>query len=188
MPEQRHHAGRARAPGAAPAAGEPALTMRVAAQLDFDGNIEYTVALTAARATPVRDIRLEIPVAADVARYLMGMGRKGGVRPDTMTWRWDRTRNQDAAWIGDVNAGLQFTLKDERYEHWVRLNLPHARIIERNIANYPPETLFVVYCAGPHCNGADRAAVRLARLGRPVKKMIGGIEGWKDEGFALSAD
>ena len=47
------------------------------------------------------------------------------------------------------------------------------------------ETLFVVYCAGPHCNGADKAAMRLAALGRPVKKMIGGIEGWRDEGFAL---
>jgi len=34
---------------------------------------------------------------------------------------------------------------------------------------------------------ADRAAARLARLGRPVKKMIGGIEGWKDEGFVLEA-
>jgi hypothetical protein len=95
---------------------EPEITMRVAAQLDFDGNIEYTVQLTAARPTPVRDIRLEIPFAADVARYLMGMGRKGGARPDTMTWRWGvAQRNQDAAWIGDVNAGMQFTLKDERY-------------------------------------------------------------------------
>jgi rhodanese-related sulfurtransferase len=65
------------------------------------------------------------------------------------------------------------------------VNLPHRRISERNLAPYAPETLFVVYCAGPHCNGADRAAVRLAGLGRPVKKMIGGIEGWKDEGFVL---
>jgi rhodanese-related sulfurtransferase len=65
------------------------------------------------------------------------------------------------------------------------INLPHRRINERNLANHSKDTLFVVYCTGPHCNGADRAAVRLARLGRPVKKMIGGIEGWKDEGFAL---
>jgi len=64
-------------------------------------------------------------------------------------------------------------------------NLPHARIVERNLAAYPPETLFVVYCNGPHCNGADRAAIRLARLGRPVKKMIGGVAGWLDEGFSL---
>lgn len=66
------------------------------------------------------------------------------------------------------------------------VNLPHGRINERNLDQYDADTLFVVYCAGPHCNGADKAAARLARLGRPVKKMIGGIEGWKDEGFSLS--
>jgi rhodanese-related sulfurtransferase len=66
------------------------------------------------------------------------------------------------------------------------VNLPHGRINDRNLADYPADTLFVVYCDGPHCNGADRAAVRLARLGRPVKKMIGGISGWKDEGFDLT--
>src|SRR5215813_4891669 len=65
------------------------------------------------------------------------------------------------------------------------INLPYGKINERNLAAYPQETLFVVYCSGPHCNGADRAAARLARLGRSVKKMIGGIEGWKDEGFTL---
>ena len=68
------------------------------------------------------------------------------------------------------------------------VNLPHRRITESNVAGYPPGTIFVVYCTGPHCNGADKAAVRLARLGRPVKKMIGGIEGWKDEGFELTAE
>ena len=68
------------------------------------------------------------------------------------------------------------------------VNLPHGRITERNLAEYSPNTLFVVYCGGPHCNGADRAGVRLARLGRPVKKMIGGVEGWKDEGFSLNRE
>ena len=67
-------------------------------------------------------------------------------------------------------------------------NLPHRRINQRNLAGHPGDTLFVVYCAGPHCNGADRAAVRLAGLGRPVKKMIGGVTGWLDEGFALERE
>jgi rhodanese-related sulfurtransferase len=81
------------------------------------------------------------------------------------------------------------SLEDFRKGHVAgAINLPHGRIVERNLADYPTDTLFVVYCAGPHCNGADRAAVRLARLGRPVKKMIGGVEGWKAENFALSAD
>jgi len=67
------------------------------------------------------------------------------------------------------------------------INLPHGKITERNLAEYPACTLFVVYCDGPHCNGADRAAARLARLGRPVKKMIGGVQGWKADGLSLAA-
>lgn len=67
------------------------------------------------------------------------------------------------------------------------VNLPHGKITDRRMADWPADTLFVVYCAGPHCNGADKAAVRLARLGRPVKLMIGGITGWLDEGFTLVA-
>lgn len=65
------------------------------------------------------------------------------------------------------------------------INLPHRRISRRALESFPPDILFVVYCNGPHCNGADRAALALAALGRPVKKMIGGITGWLDEGFTL---
>lgn len=54
------------------------------------------------------------------------------------------------------------------------------------MAEWPRETLFVVYCAGPHCNGADRAALKIARLGRPVKIMIGGITGWADEAYEFA--
>ncbi len=66
------------------------------------------------------------------------------------------------------------------------LNLPQGKIVEAKLRDYPVDTLFVVYCAGPHCNGAHRAAERLARLGRPVKLMIGGVTGWLDEGFTLA--
>ena len=90
------------------------------------------------------------------------------------------------------NGGADFVLLDVRSPEVYTtghvpgaVSLPHAKIIESKLANYPRDTLFVVYCGGPHCNGADRAAARLARLGRPVKLMIGGITGWKDEGFAL---
>lgn len=65
-------------------------------------------------------------------------------------------------------------------------NLPNWRIRESRLEGYAPETLFVVYCAGPHCNGATKAAIHLSRLGRFVKLMIGGVEGWKDEGFSLT--
>ena len=66
------------------------------------------------------------------------------------------------------------------------ISMPHGKIVEAKLRDYPMDTLFVVYCAGPHCNGAHRAAYRLAKLGRPVKLMIGGITGWIDEGFELT--
>ena len=67
------------------------------------------------------------------------------------------------------------------------IHLPHGKIVPLKLAQYPADTLFVTYCAGPHCNGAARGAIRLARLGRPVKIMTGGITGWLDEGFALAS-
>ena len=66
-------------------------------------------------------------------------------------------------------------------------HLPHHDITADALAVYPADTRFVAYCAGPHCNGADRAALRIAELGRPVKTMLGGITGWIDEGFPLAA-
>jgi len=68
------------------------------------------------------------------------------------------------------------------------INIPHAKIIGSRLQEYAADTLFVVYCAGPHCNGAARAALRLARQGRPVKLMAGGITGWVDEGFELARE
>ena len=67
------------------------------------------------------------------------------------------------------------------------INMPHAKIVAGTMTKYAQDTVFVVYCAGPHCNGAHRAAVRLAQLGRPVKIMIGGITGWLDESFELAS-
>ncbi|AXA93185.1 rhodanese-like domain-containing protein [Massilia sp. YMA4] len=65
------------------------------------------------------------------------------------------------------------------------VDLAQRKIVAAKLADYPADTVFVTYCAGPHCNGAARAAIRLARLGRPVKIMTGGVTGWLDEGFTL---
>ncbi len=66
--------------------------------------------------------------------------------------------------------------------------LPHGQINEDTLSIYPAETVFVVYCAGPHCNATEKAASRLARLGRPGKKVFGGVTGLRDEGFELKSD
>lgn len=60
------------------------------------------------------------------------------------------------------------------------INIPHPQMTAKRMAEYAPETLFVVYCWGPGCNGATKAAIKLSALGFPVKEMIGGIEYWED--------
>ena len=66
------------------------------------------------------------------------------------------------------------------------INLPHRAITADTLRAHPADALLVVYCAGPHCNGAHRAALRIAKLGRRVKLMIGGVTGWLDEGYELA--
>ena len=56
------------------------------------------------------------------------------------------------------------------------VNIPHGKITPASMANYTKDKTFVVYCAGPHCNGANKAAVYLPRIGFPVKMMIGGVD------------
>jgi glycosyl hydrolase family 123 len=98
------------------------VTIDLRAQMEFDGNIEFEVSIDSTETVKLNDIRLQIPLSEDVARYVMGLGLKGGVRPATFDWRWNVQRNQDSAWIGDVNAGLQFTLKDDRYARPLNTN------------------------------------------------------------------
>jgi rhodanese-related sulfurtransferase len=82
----------------------------------------------------------------------------------------------------DVRGPLAF----ERGHVPGAINIPARLMTAAGLAPYAKTTLFVVYCAGPHCNGANKAAVKLAALGYPVKEMIGGVTGWLDEGFALN--
>jgi rhodanese-related sulfurtransferase len=82
----------------------------------------------------------------------------------------------------DVRGPLAF----ERGHVPGAINIPARLMTAAGLAQYAKTTLFVVYCAGPHCNGANKAAVKLAALGYPVKEMIGGVTGWLDEGFALN--
>ncbi|WP_042152936.1 MULTISPECIES: rhodanese-like domain-containing protein [unclassified Pseudoalteromonas] len=60
------------------------------------------------------------------------------------------------------------------------LNIPHSQINEKSFERYPKDTLFVVYCWGPGCNGATKAALKISKLGFAVKEMIGGIHYWED--------
>ncbi|MBN1346856.1 MAG: hypothetical protein JXQ73_29460 [Phycisphaerae bacterium] len=99
-----------------------AFSLKARATMEFDGYVNYQLALTAGQASRVGDIRLEIPLRGEAARYMMGMGRKGGLRPKEYEWKWDRNRHQDSVWVGSVGAGLQCKLKGPDYA-WPLVNV-----------------------------------------------------------------
>lgn len=100
-----------------------AVDMQVNGTLEFDGFLSYTVKITALEDVTFSDINFHLPMQATAAKYMMGLGQKGGNRTETLKWKWDvANKNQDGAWIGNVNAGLQFSLRDEKYSRPLNTN------------------------------------------------------------------
>jgi len=99
------------------------ITLELQAELEFDGNLEYTLVLRAGRTAQLGNIRLKLPFNRNVACYMLGLGFQGGFRPESYDWKWDVIhKNQDSLWLGDVNAGLQITFKDEHYSRPLNTN------------------------------------------------------------------
>jgi len=91
----------------------PDAQMKISAKMECDGYINYQVEFIARKAMTVDDMQLMIPYAKPIATYMMGLGFKGGLRPEKWDWKWDSARANNMVWIGDVNAGLQCKLKNE---------------------------------------------------------------------------
>jgi len=97
--------------------------------------------------------------------------------------------------VSDVYAAKdteRFTLVDTRaLDAWRQGHIPGAVHLPRAVIPLKAKRLLditkpvVVYCWGPGCDGATKAALELARRGYQVKEMIGGIEYWIREGFPV---
>lgn len=92
-------------------------------------------------------------------------------------------------------AGDEFALIDVRGDAaWLQgriagaIQMPRLTIRERATSEIPAGKAVVVYCWGPACNAATKAALEFARLGYPVKEMIGGFEYWAREGLDVVGD
>ena len=90
--------------------------LEVTGTAEFDGYVGYQIKLISKQHLIVKDIRLEIPMTEKMSEYMMGMGKEGGFRPDSWSWKWNVAKNgQDDVWIGGVNGGMRIKLKDENY-------------------------------------------------------------------------
>jgi rhodanese-related sulfurtransferase len=96
--------------------------------------------------------------------------------------------------VSDVAAALDageadFVLLDARsrgsYDAGHLPGAVHLPELTAETVGALPDGLVVAYCWGPSCNGACKAALRLAQLGRPVKEMLGGFEYWARDGHPV---
>ena len=101
--------------------------MDLEGEMESDGNIAYKVTLVAREDASVEDVALRTHLASGVGRYMMGLGEKGGYCPNDLRWKWDAEKNQDAVWVGDVNAGIQIRLYDNKYERPLNTNFYHQK-------------------------------------------------------------
>ena len=60
----------------------------------------------------VDDIQLELPLARQHARYMVGMGVEGvAARP--LAWRWEMGTGNNGVWLGRAEAGTFLKLRGE---------------------------------------------------------------------------
>ena len=90
--------------------------------LEYDGMLDYRLELTAREAVELTDVALLVELVPDAARWMLGLGRRGGNRPETFDWTWKVENHQEGLWLGNVHKGLQYVLRDESYERPLNTN------------------------------------------------------------------
>ena len=87
------------------------IVLRSFAEMEADGMIALRLELSSRRDFDLEDARLSFRFREQSVPYFMGMGLRGGKRPDYMDWRWGKNANS-FFWIGDVGQGIYCKLLD----------------------------------------------------------------------------
>lgn len=95
--------------------------------IESDGFINYKLMVKAIRPIKAKDIRLEIPLKSDIAKYLMGMDLPGCAIPKKHDAKWNGP--YDSFWIGNAKAGIWCELRGSDYSGPL-LNLYHPQYPE----------------------------------------------------------
>ena len=101
--------------------------MQVSGVIEYDGMLDYNIQVIAKNDVDIEDIKLQIPMDKDATKYMLGLGRKGGAFKDNITWKWDITKHHEGAWLGNINKGIQYVLRDETYERPLNTNFYQAK-------------------------------------------------------------
>ncbi len=107
--------------------------LQVNGVIEYEGMLNYKITLIAKKDVSVENISLSVPMKPDAAEYILGLGFKGQKRPRHINWKWDVTKHHEGVWLGNINKGLQYVLRDENYERPLNTNFYQAKPL-----NLPP--------------------------------------------------
>ena len=65
------------------------------------------------------------------------------------------------------------------------VSLPHREISFNSTEMLDKSKLHVCYCDGIGCNASTKTALKLLTLGFEVRELIGGLDWWKRDGYAI---
>lgn len=108
-------------------------SMKLTGRIEYDGLLDYKIQLIAKKDVNIKDIKFEIPMQKNAAEYILGLGFKGGKREENIAWKWDVKKHQEGVWLGNVNKGLQYVLRDDNYERPLNTNFYQTKPL-----NLPP--------------------------------------------------
>jgi len=91
------------------------LELTVEGVLEYDGMLDQRLTLVALEDVGVDDIALPVAYDPAAAEYMLGLGQSGGRRPSALDWTWAVENHQEGVWLGGVNRGLQYVLRDDNY-------------------------------------------------------------------------
>ena len=95
--------------------------------LEYDGMMDYKIQLIAKNDVNLNDVSLKISFKKEAAKYMLGLGNKGGELNNNINWQWDINKHQEGLWLGNINKGLQYVLRDNNYERPLNTNFYRSK-------------------------------------------------------------
>lgn len=103
------------------------LSMKLSGTLEYDGMLNYDLEFVAKDDFAFDNLVFEIPYQREASKYILGLGQKGNRRPEKIDWKWDVTNHHEGVWLGSINKGLQYVLRDKNYERPLNTNFYQSK-------------------------------------------------------------
>jgi len=101
--------------------------MDVSGLIEYDGMMDLKIQLISKNDNEIDDTSFKLFFERYASKYMLGLGRKGGSLNNNIDWKWDVTKHQEGLWLGNINGGLQYVLRDNNYERPLNTNFYQSK-------------------------------------------------------------